>query len=440
MLFFRPIIPTITLISQIIIEYSTLKRRRTLCTDLLVRGISLLFVYGGYLLFNFIGIKDFFVYYLLTIAYFLACLYLFEESLAQKIFLYFAVWGMATFLSSLCNWIAIWLTNGGENELLIRYLLYFFCYLILIQLYLKFWRDRVKDILFLFEKGNPVYAAYPILAFVVFCVLFGPTSKTISPKWFVIMLLFEAIILFSYYILFSQFHAVYWRMQAETRLNNTERLVLLQKKYYEQVDKGTREQQKILHDTRHHLVAMTSFVKNEEYDTLEQYIQQLSQNYSDQRIRRFCRNSTTNAVIGGYIEIAEEKGISVSVEIDLPQDIGINKYELCTIFGNTIENAIEACERIATSSELYEKRYISIKSKVEKEHLIIRIENTCDSNINRNKETLLSSKGSLGGVGLKNVKNVVEQYNGCLSCENNDNIFIFSAVLCVKLSGELDLP
>lgn len=434
MLFFQPIIPTITLLAHMIIEYTTLKRRRTLSANFLVRGASLLFVYGGYLFLNFMGVKEFIIYYLLTAAYVLACLYLFAESLPQKIFLYFAVWGITTFFSSLCSWIASWLVNGGDKELLIRYLLYFFCYLIVIPLYLKFCRNRVKEILALFEKGNPIYAAYPILAFVLFCVLFGPTTKPVSPEWFVIMVLFETIILFTYYLLFSQVYAVYWRMQAETRLNNTERLVLLQKKYYEQVDQGIRKQRELLHDTRHHLVAMASFVKNQEYDALEQYIEQLLEHYSNLYTKRFCENSTANAIIGGYIEIAQEKGISVSVEIDLPQDIDINKYELCTIFGNTIENTIEACQRIPTSSELYKKRYISIKSKVDEGHLIIRIENTCSQDIKKNKGNFLSSKGSLGGVGLKSVKNVVERYNGCLSCEHNENIFIFSAVLCLKPS------
>lgn len=429
---FLPIIPTITLLAQMILEYSTLTKRRTLSVHILVRGASLLFVYGGFWILNLMGVKSYFVYYLLTVAYVFSCLYLFSESFAQKMFFYFANWGITTFFSSVCYWIASQLGSGSEKDIIIRYVLYFVCYLVVIPLYLKYCRDRIKKILSMLENGNTIYAIYPILTFVLFCILFGPTTKIISVTWFVTMVIFEAIILFSYYLLFSQVYAVYWRMEAETRLNNTERLVLLQKKYYEQVDRGICKQRELMHDTRHNLVAMASFVKAREYDALEQHIQQLLEHYDSLYTRRFCENTTANAIIGGYIEIAEKKGISVSVEIDLPQEIGINKYELCTIFGNTIENAIEACQRISASTELYSKRYINIKSKVEKDRLIIRLENMCENSSKKRKGTLLSSKGSLGGVGLASVKNVVERYNGCLSCNQDANLFVVSIVMCLS--------
>jgi len=62
------------------------------------------------------------------------------------------------------------------------------------------------------------------------------------------MVLFEGIILFSYYLLFSQIYAVFNRIQSETHLRNTERYVLPQKKYYEEIDKGTSKQRELLLD------------------------------------------------------------------------------------------------------------------------------------------------------------------------------------------------
>ncbi len=430
--FFSPIIPTITLLAQMVIEYSTLEKRRTPAVHLWVRGLSLAFVYGGYWLLGRSGARSFLAYYPLTIAYVLACLYLFEESLAQKLFLYFASWGVTTFVSALCNWIAVWLSGGDGRQAAFRYALYSCAYLVILPLYLKFWRRRVKEILTLFEKGNKIYAAYPFLAFILFTLLFGPASQPATFGRFAVMVLFEGLVVFSYYLLFSQLHAAYAKMRAEENLRNTEKLVLLQKKYYEQVEAGVRRQRELSHDARHHLVAIASLAKAGDYGELERYTERLLARFDGERPLRFCENPVANAVIGGYIEIAEEKGIAVSVELDLPADIGIDAYELCTVFGNTLENAVEACERIPTSSELHSRRRIGVKSKVHRNRLIIRIENSFAGDIRKNRESFLSSKGSLGGIGLASVRNVVESHDGCLNCETSDGVFVVSAVLCLS--------
>jgi two-component system, LytTR family, sensor histidine kinase AgrC len=429
---FSPIIPTITLLAQLIIEYSTLTKRFSVLVHFVVRAVSLVIVYGGLYLLNHFGVRNYAVYYLLTAAYIFSCIALFKESLSQKIFLYFTNWGITSFLSSLCAWLAFWIANGTGKETLIRYIIYASSYVVIIPLYLKFYRSRVKEMLSLFQKGNPFYAAYPVLTFVVFVILFGPTIKPGSAFWFVMMVLFEGIIFFSYYLLFSQIFAVFSMIQTETHLRNTERHVLLQKKYYEEIDKGIRRQRELLHDTHHHVLAISSFLKAGDYKPLELYVEQLLDKTGREYSKRFCANNMANAIIGGYIKLAEEEGISVSVELDLPEALGIDDDELCTVFGNTIENAIEACQRIPAGSDHHTRRFINIKSKVDKGRLIIRIENTFDNKLHIDRGEMLSSKGSLGGIGLESVKSVIERYNGSASFETEGSTFILSAVLCLR--------
>lgn len=426
---FSPVIPTITLLAQLIIEYSTLTKKKPLFLHVLVRSASLVFVYGGLFLLNHYGVRNYAVYYLLTAAYVLACVLLFEESTTQKLFLYFVNWGITSFVSSLCGWIAYWLAGGTTSESLLRYAFYASSYLFIIPVYLKFWRARVKEMLDVFQRGNQLYGFYPVLTFVVFNILFGPTTKTHTPHWFVIMVLFEGIILFSYYLLFSQMYAAFNRMQVESHMRNSERFVLLQKKYYEQVDSGIRSQREQLHDTRHHLVAMASLLGAGDHGALKLYIEQMLEKTSRPYPTRYCKNTVANAVIGGYIKLAEDDGIAVSVELDVPEGLGIDDYELCTVFGNALENAMEACQRIPPDSEAHAKRYIGIKSKLHNGRLIFRIENSVVGDIVMDQDTPRSSKGALGGVGLASVRSVVERYKGCLSLEPASHSFVLSGVL-----------
>lgn len=430
-MFFTPIIPTITLVSQLFVEYGTLTRRRSAIIHVLARLLSLIVVYGGYWYLNRLGVRRFLDYYLLTIAYLAACLYLFAESPAQKIFMYFTVWGYSSFVSSLCAWTADALAGSGKG-IPLRYALYASAHLLIIPLYFRYARGRVRVILALFEKGKPVYAAYPAIAFVLFTALFGPSTDRASPRWFAVMLLFESFIIFSYYLLFSHFHAIYDRTQAEARVESGTRQASLQRKYYEQFELGLRRQRELLHDARHHLVAIAALQASGKGEASERYVRRLLDDAPAPAPRRFCENDVANAVIGGYIELAEEKGVAVSAEIDLPDSIGIDDYELCTVFGNTIENALEACQRIPEGSALRARRYVDIKSRLEKGRLVIRVENSYANDLDDRDGAFASSKGALGGVGLQSVRSVVERYGGCLSLEPGDGAFRLSAVLYAR--------
>ena len=247
------------------------------------------------------------------------------------------------------------------------------------------------------------------------------------------MILFEGFVLFAYFLLFIHFESVHDRKEAEERLRETERYMLLQKKYYAEVDRGIRAQRDLLHDIRHHLLVLDSLSKNGNYDELSRYVETLQENYGRRFTKRYCGNVTVNAVLGGYIEIAEEKGISVTTELDIPGNIGIDEFDLCVLFGNSVENAIEACLRIPPESDLFADRALVIKARCEKDRLVVWIGNSCpDDSPEDRDERFPSSKGALGGIGLESVRAVVERNKGCLNCERRGSSFILSAVLCAK--------
>jgi sensor histidine kinase regulating citrate/malate metabolism len=282
----------------------------------------------------------------------------------------------------------------------------------------------------LMEPTNPVYALFPCASFVLFVCLFNYYVPPDSPSMFALMVFFEAFIVFLYGLLFMHTHAVFDRIQAENRLENTEKQFQLQKKYYEEIDRNVRAQRERLHDMRHHLIAVDSLARTGDCAAISQYVEQLIANYGRQIMKRYCENTVANAVIGGYIDIAEAKGISVTSEIDLPGNIRIDDYELCILFGNTIENAIEACERIPADSPLYGNRFITIKSRAESGRLVMRVENSFVADTAAGDSGFTSSKGPRGGIGLESVQRVVLMHQGCLNCERHDHVFTLSALLC----------
>lgn len=425
---FSPIIPLITYALQTVVEYATLTKRRSIPEHILVRVLALCGALGSFYLMRRLGIHDVFLYYLCTIPVFIPCAVLFTETFAQKVFFCFTSWGVTTFLSSVCNYLAVWITQGHAAYPL-RYVLYIAISALVLLLYYRYVRAGYRTLLSHLAKGNPAFAAFPVLAFVLLSLIFTPFETSLSPVKFLEMLLFEGSTIFSYYIMASHFTAIYNRSQYETRLENAERIVSLQKKYYTEMEKGIVAQGKLMHDARHQYVVLSTLAQSGDYATLGEYLDRLLGEDFIAPQKRYCANPVANAVIGGYVEIAESKGIAVSTDIDLPADIRIDEYELCALLGNAIENAIEACQRIPPESERYPGKRIDIKARGETSRLVIRIENSFQPLPEDRDGYFPSSKGSRSGIGLESMRAIAEKYRGALNCERKGDTFVFSAVL-----------
>jgi signal transduction histidine kinase len=427
-MFFSPIIPVITYVLQSVVEYATLTRKRSILSHVLVRVLALCAALGSFYLMRRLGVHAVYLYYFCTIPVFIPCAVLFTESIAQKVFFCFTSWGVTTFLSSVCNYLAAWVTRG-QGAYPLRYILYGVVSALVFLLYYRLVREGYRKLLSHLAKGNPAFAAFPIMAFALLSMIFTPFETALTPVKFLEMLLFESYTIFSYYIMASHFTAIYNSSQSETRLENAERIVSLQKKYYTEVEKGIVAQGKLMHDTRHQYVVLSTLAQSGDYATLGEYLDRLLGDGFVAPQRRYCANPVANAVIGGYIEIAESKGIAVSTDIDLPADIRIDEYELCALLGNAIENAIEACQRIPPESERYPSKRIDIKARGEATRLVIRIENSFQPLPEDREGSFPSSKGERSGIGLESMRAIVEKHQGALNCERKGDTFVFSAVL-----------
>lgn len=115
--------------------------------------------------------------------------------------------------------------------------------------------------------------------------------------------------------------------------------------------------------------------------------------------------------------LMKDKGISLDIKIDNVSLDFIEPIDVTTIFGNLLDNAIEAAEKVEGD------RYIYIKIGSRHQMIVIRIENSC--NIVRWKNDMpISKKGKNGGIGLLNVKSSIEKYDGNLNLKQENQRFI----------------
>ena len=94
----------------------------------------------------------------------------------------------------------------------------------------------------------------------------------------------------------------------------------------------------------------------------------------------------------------------------------IEPIDITTIFGNLLDNAIEATEKLKG------EKYICIKIGSYHKMIVVSIENNCNEVKWRNGFPV-SNKGKNGGIGLLNVQSSIKKYDGDLTLKNDGNKF-----------------
>ena len=138
-----------------------------------------------------------------------------------------------------------------------------------------------------------------------------------------------------------------------------------------------------------------------------------------------------DAVINNKAHYAQGKDIAINFLGNIP-DIGVSPQDLCLIFSNLIDNAIEACEKLSG------EKIIDIEVGLRQNFFILSISNPCASApVKRNGaiRTIKKDK-SLHGIGLKNVSVTAEKYSGVLVTDYSNGVFCADVRLPIKQALE----
>ena len=190
-----------------------------------------------------------------------------------------------------------------------------------------------------------------------------------------------------------------------------------QRKYNELIARNEDVLKKQRHDLHHHLIAIRELAENGN-EKLSDYLDTLSKNIPTAHIS-YCENKAVSAILSHYAEICRGEQIEFHAKLIVPEMIKTPlNSDLAIIFGNLLENAIEACMKIDK-----EKRFIRIGSDISYDMLIITMDNSYDGKILSVDGRFRSTKREGFGIGLSSVQSVVRKYCGDAKFEDKDGYF-----------------
>lgn len=198
----------------------------------------------------------------------------------------------------------------------------------------------------------------------------------------------------------------------------------IEKSYYEILEYHNQQLMLYAHDVKNHLAAIQSLSINPDVNN---YIE----NFSGQ-LRKYINhcdsgNHILDVIINKYIVACELKSIKFDYDIRLCNLIGIEDYDLVTILGNLLDNAIE-------SAHQSKAKKVSISTAFRNSYCIVIIENSCDSPpLTRSNKLVTTKRNSrLHGLGLQSVTKTLKRYQGDYDWEYNSNNSTFIVTVMMK--------
>lgn len=177
------------------------------------------------------------------------------------------------------------------------------------------------------------------------------------------------------------------------------------------------------HDIKNNMSCLGSLLRMGNNEAALAYLETLTDTIKQLDSGISTGNEFADAILNEKITLMKEKNIAFTEEISLPSACRLEPVELCCILSNTLDNAIEACERIPNGD-----RWIKAQAFVKQSQLIVVIENSIAVETVGNIPPLRTQEGR--GIGLFNVRGVIEKYGGAMDI-SVDKSFVFSAMLQV---------
>ena len=152
---------------------------------------------------------------------------------------------------------------------------------------------------------------------------------------------------------------------------------------------------------------------------LRKYADQLTETYRKIQKGTFCRDEITDAFLMMEKQVCIEKEIPFQIQVSKTCMEWMMPVERIGFLHNLLDNAIRESEKVLKNTG---KAVIHLKLECEEHKLIFAVRNPVTEKVEIENDTIKSKRGDHHGIGLLNVKAVVDKYGGdmVLSCDENE--------------------
>lgn len=289
------------------------------------------------------------------------------------------------------------------------------------------------------NKKEYIHITIPIVAniisiIVIYGFIFQDTS--IDPKESMIILIVSIVLLLSNISLVSIAGKIVKDNNLRIENKITKEKMDMQYKYYFNLQEYQLKTRKLYHDMNNHIMCIKNIYGGNEL--ADKYIKDIDNQIRDCNPIFNTQNVILDVILNEKKSICDTNNIEFLVDVNFSKCNFIEMPDICSIFSNMVDNAIEACNK---TNNINIKRKIKLRGTIVNRFFVIKCENTRVNDVIFKKDKIITDKKDslLHGIGISSIKNSVEKYNGNIEIESYDNKFIMTIYIpIIKNHTQLD--
>lgn len=200
-----------------------------------------------------------------------------------------------------------------------------------------------------------------------------------------------------------------------------------QMRLYRSMQTNYDQQRKHLHDYKNQLMCIQGLLADGQIEETQRYVERLNGTLRQNTNSIDTNHSVVNVVLNQKYQYAQERGITMVMEIGDLSLLNLDEEDIVTLLVNLLDNAVEACERTKAG------KIIRFKMVLEEGQLILSVRNPVAEPVDIRGKTVSTTKKNrkAHGIGLLNINAVIEKYNGTSVLQCSEGWFYFSAMIPV---------
>ena len=181
------------------------------------------------------------------------------------------------------------------------------------------------------------------------------------------------------------------------------------------------------HDLKHQIAVLRS---EEDPKKREEFLNRMENEIKQYEAQNKTGNKVLDTVLTTKSLYCTKHGITFTCVADGTLLEFMDVMDICSIFGNALDNAIE-CELKIPEKE---KRLIHVTVSKQKNFLILRFENYYEEELKYKEGSLVTTKKEkeYHGYGLKSIRYTVNKYEGAVTIDAKDNWFELKILIPIK--------
>lgn len=209
----------------------------------------------------------------------------------------------------------------------------------------------------------------------------------------------------------------------EDTSNLLEKQIQTQLAHYNSLKELKSEYHSFRHDYINHMHCLSFLINAGKKAEALEYINKLSESKIIFEKPYETGSDILDSILAEKAEYAKQYGIKVKADGLFTTEF--EPVDLCIIFSNALDNAVEACRNFDG------EKVINVVLNIRQNHQLISVSNPFSGDLSVNKGSFVSSKKDTErhGFGLKNIQAVAEKHCGTMEVVCKNGIFYLNVVL-----------